>query len=185
MGKRGRRGVNVAFAPVMAPLSPQLRAYLDLLVAATRDLYGNDLRSLVLYGSVARGTFGPTSDVDVLVVLGRSSLTWGKRITGFIRGVVERRDVESAAANLRASRLPWRVEPVILTEAELAAHPPLLLDLTEDAVLVEDPDGAFAREIGAVRARLAELGARRVWLDRERWYWLLTPEIRPGEGITV
>jgi predicted nucleotidyltransferase len=169
----------------MAPLPPELHAYLELLVTTARNLYGGDLRSLVLFGSVARGTFEPTSDVDVLVVLQSSPLTWGKRISQFIRGVVERREVETAAASLRAWTLPWRVEPVILTETELAAHPSLLLDLTEDAVLVHDPEGVFAREICAVRARLAELGARRVWLGRERWYWVLTPEIRPGEVITV
>jgi predicted nucleotidyltransferase len=169
----------------MPVVPPVLRAYLDLLMAAARDLYGDHLRSVVLYGSVARGGFGPGSDVDLLVVLDRSPLTWGKRISQFIRGIVALAEVEHAAAELRQSELPSRVEPIVLTEAELVAHPPLLLDLTEDAVVLEDASGVFRREIGRVRDRLAELGARRVWLGPDRWYWQLTPEIEPGQVITI
>ncbi|MBI2215799.1 MAG: nucleotidyltransferase domain-containing protein [Candidatus Rokubacteria bacterium] len=150
-----------------------------------RDLYGDDLRSLVLYGSVARGSFGPGSDVDLLIVLDRSPLSWGKRMSQFIRGIVERPEVERAAAGLRRSHVPSRVEPIVLTEAELAPHPPLLLDLTEDSVVLVDSGGVFAREIARVRDRLAELGARRVWHSPDRWYWLLTPEIEPGQVITI
>ncbi len=168
------------------PLLPAaLRAYLDLLSGRSRELYGDDLQSLVLYGSIARGAFGPGSDVDLLVVLRRSPLSWGKRISRFLRTVTEHPDVDEAAANLRQMGLPWRVEPMILTAEELAAHPPLLLDLTEDAMPLEDDERVFAREIARVRQRLEELGARRVWLGPDRWYWVLTPVIRPGEVITI
>ncbi len=42
---------------------------MDELKAALSDLYGERLRGVYLYGSYARGSFGPESDVDVLVVL--------------------------------------------------------------------------------------------------------------------
>lgn len=42
---------------------------LDELRDALGHLYGNDLQGLYLYGSYARGTQSPDSDVDVLVVL--------------------------------------------------------------------------------------------------------------------
>lgn len=169
----------------MADLCPELLAYVELLAARSRDRYAEELRSVVLYGSVARGTFRATSDLDLLVVLRRSPLTWGKRISQFLHAVLDDPDVEKAGAHLRQSGLPWRVEPIILTESELAARPPLLLDLTEDAMVLEDRDGVFAREIARVRMRLEELGARRLWLPGDRWYWILTPEIRPGEVITI
>lgn len=35
---------------------------------AARQVYGGRLLSLVLFGSVARGTAGPSSDVDLLLV---------------------------------------------------------------------------------------------------------------------
>lgn len=175
----------MCYAEFVASLAPELLACLELLTTRCREHYGEDLRSVVLYGSVARGTFRPTSDIDLLVVLRSSPLSWGKRISQFLKAVLGHPDVETAASQLKPKNLPWRVEPIILTESELAARPPLLLDLTEDALILEDRGGVFAREIAHVRARLGELGARRVWLPGDRWYWILTPEIRPGEVITI
>lgn len=169
----------------MAVTSPEIRSYLELLTSRCKEHYGEELRSLVLCGSVVRGTFRPTSDVDLLVVLRSSPLSWGKRISEFLNAVLDHPAVEKVRTRLKEKGLPWRVEPIILTERELAAHPPLLLDLTEDAMILEDRDGVFAREIARVRKRLEELGARRVWLPGDRWYWILTPEIRPGEVITI
>lgn len=169
----------------MSPLHPEIRAYLDLLTTQCKEHYGEALRSLVLYGSVVRGTFRPTSDLDLLVVLRESALSWGKRISQFLHAILDHPDVGKVAAGLKEKALPWRVEPIILTESELAARPPLLLDLTEDAVILEDREDVFAQEIGGVRKRLEELGARRVWLPGDRWYWILTPEIRPGEVISI
>lgn len=169
----------------MTGLRPELVRYLELLTTRCKEHYGDELRSLVLYGSVVRETFRPTSDLDLLVVVHHSALSLGKRISQFINAILDRPDVEKAAACLRQRSLPWRVEPVVLTERELAAHPPLLLDLTEDAMVLEDRDGVFAQEIARVQERLQELGARRVWLQGDRWYWVLTPEIRPGEVITI
>ena len=169
----------------MASVPPEIISYLERLTTRSREYYGEKLRSLVLYGSVVRGTFRATSDLDLLVLLRRSPLSWGKRISQFLNAVLDHPDVERAAARLKQRGLPWRVEPIILTEGELAARPPLLLDLTEDAMILEDREGAFEKEIAQVRRRLMELGARRVWLSGDRWYWVLTSDIRPGEVITI
>lgn len=169
----------------MTLLHSEILAYLDQLRLRSKAHYGEELTSLVLYGSVVRGTFRPTSDLDLLVVLRRSSLSWGKRISEFLNAILDHPDVEMVAVRLKEKGLPWRVEPVIFAERELAARPPLLLDLTEDAVILEDSEGVFAQVIERVRKRLQELGARRVWLSGDRWYWVLTPKIRPGEVITI
>ena len=120
----------------MALAHPELVAYLELLTTRCKKHYGGELLSLVLYGSVVRGTFRPTSDLDLLVVLRGSTLSWGKRISQFLGGVLDHAGVEKAQARLRQLSLPWRIEPIILTERELAARPPILLDLTEDAMIL-------------------------------------------------
>ena len=50
-------------------LSPTVRTALDDALVALRDLYGDRLRQIVLFGSHARGEAREESDVDVLVVL--------------------------------------------------------------------------------------------------------------------
>lgn len=49
----------------------ELRRVLQRTRAILADLYGPALLDVVLFGSHARGTAGPDSDVDLLVVLGR------------------------------------------------------------------------------------------------------------------
>ena len=49
----------------------RVREVLDGLVEAARRAFGDDLRSIVLYGSAAEGRLRATSDVNVMFVLGR------------------------------------------------------------------------------------------------------------------
>jgi predicted nucleotidyltransferase len=59
-------------------LAANERQALDIFVQRLYARFGNRVRSVVLFGSKARGGFGPDSDVDVLVRLsdGDSTLQW-------------------------------------------------------------------------------------------------------------
>ena len=46
-----------------------VRQALDAFVGMARDAFGDDLRSIVLYGSAAEGRMRATSDVNLIVVL--------------------------------------------------------------------------------------------------------------------
>jgi len=50
-------------------LREDIRPILQELKKRLKDIYGDRLRSVVLFGSSARGDFTKESDVDVLVVL--------------------------------------------------------------------------------------------------------------------
>jgi predicted nucleotidyltransferase len=52
-------------------LPDRIRQVLDDIVGAARRAFGDDLRSIVLYGSAAEGRLRATSDVNVMFVLGR------------------------------------------------------------------------------------------------------------------
>jgi hypothetical protein len=56
--------------------------------------------------------------------------------------------------------------------------------MVEDARIVHDPDGFLAGYLERFRARLAELGARRIWRGNA-WYWDLKPDFKPGEIIEL
>ncbi len=151
------------------------------LLTACRETFGEDLVSLVLFGSVARGTAGPDSDLDVLIVA--DALPDGRvaRVRQFL--AVERR----LEADLRAARLAgWNVElsPVLKTPAEVAEGSPLFLDMVDDARLLADRGGFMRRTLDDLRARLEARGARRVWRGNA-WYWDLKPDYRPGEVFEI
>jgi uncharacterized protein len=53
--------------------------------------------------------------------------------------------------------------PVFESPEEVEAGSPLFLDLVEDARILYDPGSFLARYLARLRARLCELGVRRIW----------------------
>ncbi|MEW6049226.1 MAG: nucleotidyltransferase domain-containing protein, partial [Bacillota bacterium] len=54
--------------PEPGELNRDLRRLAEAYALAAREVLGDNLTSVVLFGSVARGEAGPGSDVDLLVV---------------------------------------------------------------------------------------------------------------------
>lgn len=149
-------------------------AVFDAVRRAALDVYGDRLVSLAVYGSYARGTQRPDSDLDLLVVvrdLPRHRPARWEEWDGVERLLAER---------LRG-RAPVHLSPLLKSPEAIVAGTPLLLDLTEDAVLLFDRDGFLAGRLEVLRRRLRQLGARRIRLDGDRWVWDLKPDYRPGE----
>ena len=143
--------------------------------------YGSRLVAVAVYGSVGRGTPREASDVDLLIVArdlppGRTS-----RVEEFLP--VEA-GLEAALRAVTPGGAPIMLSPVFKTPEEAEHGSPLFLDMVEDARLLYDPEGFLARRLGRLRARLAELGARRIWRGNA-WYWDLKPDLKPGEIITL
>jgi predicted nucleotidyltransferase len=86
-------------------LPPAIARVLDSLVAAARNGLGDDLRSVVLFGSAADGQLRATSDVNVIFVLVRFEAA---RIDGL-------RDA------FRAAHAAAKLEPMFLLEREITA----------------------------------------------------------------
>lgn len=148
------------------------------LFAAIRDavleVYGDRLVSLAVFGSYARGTQRPDSDLDLLAVV--RDLPTSRPARWEEWDAVERRLTER-----RQGGVPVALSPVLKSPEAIAAGTPLLLDLTEDAVLLWDREGFLAARLARLRRRLRQLGARRIRLDGDRWIWDLKPDYRPGE----
>jgi hypothetical protein len=56
--------------------------------------------------------------------------------------------------------------------------------MVEDASILFDRNGFFSKILDRLRARLKELGAKRVWKGNI-WYWVLKPDYKPGEVIEL
>ena len=83
-----------------------------------------------------------------------------------------------ATRRRRETHLP---QVVPFTPAELREEPPLLLDLTQDARILFDPEEILESELERLRGKLTRLGSRRV-RTAEGWeYWVLKPGARAGE----
>ena len=128
---------------------------------------GENLTSVTVFGSVARGEAKKDSDIDLLIIAKQLPKNRRERTALFI-------DVEDKLENeinkLHTNGYNPTLSPVMLTEEEATHVPPLFIDLIEDAVILYDVDEFLAKLFERIRKQLAELGAERVWMDK-RWYW--------------
>jgi hypothetical protein len=84
----------------------------------------------------------------------------------------------------RPDLMPVGLSPVFKTLTEVEAGSPLFLDMVEDARILHDEDDFLARRLERLRQRLAALGSQRVWRGNA-WYWILKPDLEPGEIISL
>ena len=89
--------------PSSVKLATAMEQVLGDLVAAARQAFGDDLRSVILFGSGAEGRLRMTSDLNLLIVLRR----------------FEKSEVDSFREPLRVAYVAGRVSAMFVLEAEL------------------------------------------------------------------
>jgi len=159
-----------------------LQKYTDLL----EKRFGERLVSVAVFGSVARGCeHFPESDIDILLVIeGLEGISLGSRIDMLLDVNRELRRTFEYARFKRNKGCSPSLEEHILTPSELLRHPPILLDLLTDSIILLDR-GVLKRELDAVRIKLKELGAVKVRLQDGSWFWNLKPTLKLGEEVQI
>jgi predicted nucleotidyltransferase len=167
--------MNVLETP--AHISEIIRQY----TGALQRHFGDQLYSVVLYGSMARGDYGPSSDIDLLIVA--DGLPQSHRARNRILVEIEERLYPSLASLYRSVGYV-EISTKIKTPAEARRFTPLYLDMTQDAILLYDRNGFFADVLSQLRVRLEAMGAQRIQRGKA-WYWKLKPDYQWGEVIEL
>lgn len=160
--------------PVSDNLPAPMRGDLERYVRALRSRFGDDLVTVVLFGSWARGEGRAESDLDVLVV-----------VRGLRGGVFDRYAPVREPARAISEDFSERLS-LIVASPESAAHvKPYYLGMLSGHVLLYDAGGFFAAVLDRLRARLRELGSRR-YVDEDGYeYWDLKPDWKPGDVVSL
>lgn len=164
---------------------PTTKSVFDQLVVElereVKDLYGERLVSLAIFGSVARGVMRPDSDIDVLIIV--ENLPNGR-----IPRVREFDQIENMLElNFKAARsagINTIYSPVIKTPAEVRKGSPLFLDMTLDVQILFDRDDFFRTYLDQLREKMKKMGSKRI-AKGGGYYWLLKPDLKPGEDIDL
>lgn len=154
---------------------------LAALPGACEAVYGSRLLSLAVFGSVARGTMRPDSDIDLLVVA--DPLPTGRMQRRAEFDAVEAR-LSASLAEARAEGVQTILSPVFKTPEELRQGSFLFLDLTDQARILCDRGGLLRDYLADLAARLRAMGARRVYKGGG-YYWVLKPDYKPGDRIEL
>ncbi|MEM2909455.1 MAG: nucleotidyltransferase domain-containing protein [Nitrososphaerota archaeon] len=129
--------------------------------------------SMTVYGSVARGSAGPTSDVDILVVSDEFKGSLASRIDRLLE--VERdTDIRDELKLLRSHGIHASLSFYPIRREEAGKLPPLLLDVAYEAAILLD-DGFLNNLLSRLRSKLELIGAKRYVLQDDNWYWDLGP----------
>ena len=151
------------------PIKEQIKELKDRIVA----YYGDRLVSIVIYGSIARGVATSQSDIDILLIVNGLHKRKLKRIDEFI---------DNVEAKLKGVEL--YISPIIKIPEEASQGSPLFFDMVYESFILFDKDHFFHKIIERLRKRLEELGSKRVFKGN-RWYWILKPDLKPGEVFEI
>ncbi len=155
---------------------------LDKLKNLAIDYYDERLMSFVVFGSVARDTFRPDSDIDILIVAKELPIGRIKRLQEFEENVESK--IERDIFMLRKKGIYPYISPIIKTPEEVKKGSPLFLDMTEKAKILFDRDRFFQQYMESFQEKLKKLGARKVFF-KGGYYWLLKPDYKPGDIIEL
>lgn len=155
--------------------------FLPEILEAVKDVYGERLVTLAVFGSVGRGTPRPDSDIDIIIVAERLPHGRIKRVAEFER-------VEEVLAvslkRLEGVGINTFLSPVIKTKEEVLVGSLIFLDMLDDARILHDRNNFFRNFLERLRTRLEKLGAKKMRRGGV-WYWVLKEDYKIGEVFEI
>lgn len=146
------------------------------------EFYKERLVTIAIFGSVAKDTFRPDSDIDVLIIAEDLPKGRTKRVIEFLENI-ESKLSENIKDLSKKSINPY-FSPVIKSTEEVKLGSPLFLDMTEDVKILYDKDKFFENYLSELKTKLKELGSKKV-LFKGGYYWILKPDYKPGDIIEL
>ncbi len=165
---------------------PQGR-YVPLILQWCRKLmsyYGQRLKTVVLYGSVARGSASSTSDLDFMLIVDELGRNYGSRIDELVS---QQLDPVLVGEKTYLERHGYSAElsNIVYSPEESRRFRLVYLDIIHDGRVLFDHMNHFGKISAALRSRLDLAGTRKVDLRDGSWYWELKPDLRFGERLEL
>ncbi len=148
---------------------------LELAVAKLFEVFGPKLESIVLFGSLSKGTAKPESDIDLLVVARDLPKNYSDR-TRIIQDVVSFKLMDDIIIYLWKNYDIYADLDILLIDKEEAnvTHP-FYLDMAKEAIIIYDRNNIMLNKIEEVKIKLEKIGAKRFEEPDGSWYWIISP----------
>ena len=164
-------------------IGKEIRVFARRVLLVLKENIGKNLVSLCLFGSATRSALRDGSDIDFLVVLSGAPESYHKRVKLILPLVQEIRECEEY---LMLEEKGLRVEPsfLLFTEEEVAQHPPILLDISNEGIILYDRESFLGDHLRSIGERLREFQSIRKD-SAHGHYWVLKPDIQVGESFDL
>lgn len=139
------------------------------------EKFSDNLISLVLFGSVARGTAKTESDIDLLIILKDAPDSYYKRLEPVID--IELKLREEAFETTEAVLI---FSSIVLSKEEAMENRNIFLDMIDASIILYDKNNFFKNRLKELKKRLLQLGSKKITLEDKTWYWNLKPDSVPG-----
>jgi hypothetical protein len=130
-------------------------------LADVRDKYKDNLVSVIVFGSIARGKGRKESDIELKI---RGSQVFERYI--------------------KEGLMPC-FSYLIFSIKETEENHYIFLDMIEDSLILYDKKNYFKKKLSLLKNRLSFLGSKKISLDDGTWYWDLKPDIKMGEEFVL
>jgi predicted nucleotidyltransferase len=161
------------------------KEYRDLIKKIFKEVkkyYGKNLVSFVIFGSVAKETTSPYSDIDLLIISKNLPDGRTKRVIEFIENIEKK--VEKDIKKLRKKEIFTELSPVIKKPEEVKTGSFLFLDMIEDAIIYYDRNEFFRNYLNTLKEKLKRYGAKKVY-KKGGYYWVIKEDFNIKEGIEI
>ena len=145
--------------------------------------FGDRVASVLVFGSVSRGTARANSDIDLCVVIRDLPASRYQRHQLLAQVLAALRSGRTYCDSIQRGYTP-DFSVLLYTPDEVKETKPIFLDMVEEAVFVLD-DGTMKTKLESLRRRLRELDSRKVTLSDGTYYWLLKPDLQFGEVVEL
>ncbi|MEM3563211.1 MAG: nucleotidyltransferase domain-containing protein [Candidatus Jordarchaeaceae archaeon] len=156
--------------------------YADFLSRYCEVLYEHFSQRLVgvlVFGSLARGSWDRDSDIDLLVVVEG----WDKPVWERTRELVKlrRRMRETLEFQRLVERgFPTAIQHYPLSKSEALEPHRIYIDACMEGIILYEREGFLSKVLGEFREKLSKLGAKRITTADGKSYWQLK-EVKAGE----
>lgn len=148
-----------------------------------KERFKEDIISIVLFGSVARGNAKKESDIDLCIIISNLPKSRFQRNRLLSRPLADLREMYSYK-ELRMKGYYPDISPVLYTPEEIQDTKPIFLDMVEDGEILLD-NGTFRDKLNDIKRRMSELHSRKIVCEDGTWYWELKSGMKLGEVITL
>ena len=131
--------------------------YASFIAEKLEEILQNDLVSVLLFGSAARGDAGEGSDIDILIVAEKFGTKGRFEVFNEIEKELKASD---EYRELKDNKLGTLMSPIPLTPSEVDMNPSILLDMVTDGIILYDVDDFINNKMKSLRKKRQLLPSR-------------------------